>query len=361
MAELLKNVFNQQFVEALANQCAAYDASFSPRQFLQSVLDAHWENRALKERMRHISQCLQQQLSGDYTQQLGVLLQVGPNFKGLPALVFPDFVALAGLEYVDLSLDALARFTPLCSSEFGIRPFLIRYPEASLAAVHLWATATDEHLRRLASEGIRPRLPWGQDVPWIKKNPVVVLPVLEKLKNDPSEYVRRSVANNLNDITKSHPQLVLSLATDWVQHSDNTAKLIKHALRGLLKKGDTTALSLFSFKPVACELQVFGVTETNIPLGGHTFLQCRLRHLGQETAKYRIDYAIQFARPAQKWSRKVFRGPEKILAPAETLAFSRKLNFVDLTTRKHYPGKHILELWVNGEKMGQCHFELTNT
>jgi 3-methyladenine DNA glycosylase AlkC len=358
MAELLKNVFNPAFVEALANRCAQYDTGFSPVHFSKAVLDADWEKRALKERMRHISHCLQTHLQGEYAAQLAVLLQVGPYFKGLSALVFPDFVALAGLDEAERSIDALARFTPLCTSEFGIRPFLIRYPDACMAAVHRWATAPDEHLRRLASEGIRPRLPWGQDVPWIKKNPEAVLPVLEKLKNDTSAYVRRSVANNLNDITKSKPELVLQLAAAWMQVSDETAKLLKHALRGLLKKGDPTALALFAYTPAHCTIDTLSLSASQIPLGGNCTLLLELTHQGNEKAAYRIDYAIQFARPGNKESRKVFRGPEKVLASGERLQFKRKLNFVDLSTRKHYPGLHHLTILVNGENMGTCSFML---
>ncbi|MDH4209126.1 MAG: DNA alkylation repair protein, partial [Anaerolineae bacterium] len=251
MPEKLKDLFFtasfiSQLGEALHRACSDFDRD----NFSSLVFDASWERRELKERMRHVTQCLHQTLGKEYPEALGILREIAPSFTGFDTMVFPDYVQCYGLDHWDLSLPALAFFTTLCSSEYAIRPFLDQDPQRAMQYLHTWAEDENEHVRRLASEGCRPRLPWGMALPRFKQDPSPILPVLEKLKDDPSEYVRKSVANNLNDISKDHPELVLDICERWYGHTANTDWIVKHACRGLLKAGHRRAMHLFGFADI---------------------------------------------------------------------------------------------------------------
>jgi 3-methyladenine DNA glycosylase AlkC len=348
MAELLKNMYSPELVAKLAAACARVDKKFDATAFTSDVFDQQWEQRELKDRMRHITHCLHKHLHGDYATQLASLYKASPGFSGFTAVLFSDFVEIFGLDTPDISIPALADFTLLCSSEFAIRPYLIRYPERMLDVCNRWAEHENEHIRRLASEGSRPRLPWGQDVPWIKKNPAVVVPILEKLKNDPSDYVRRSVANSLNDISKTHPQLVMEIATRWKGQSTATDKLLKHALRGLLKKGHADALALFGFQQVDYKLHHFSLSPQELRIGDKIGFALELEHSGQKAANFRLEYVIHYVKANGSHTPKVFQITERVLEAGEKVNIKRQQALADLTTRKHYPGEHLLAIHLNG-------------
>src|SRR4030042_5071020 len=225
--------FIAELAEALHRVCDDFDGD----RCSNLVFDASWESRELKERRRHVTECLHETLDREYPEALEILIEIAPSFSGFDTMVFPDYVQCYGLEHWDLSLPALAFFTPLCSSEYAIRPFLDRDPQRAMEALYAWAEDENPHLRRLASAGCRPRLPWGVALPQFKKDTSPILPVLEKLKDDPPQNVRKSVANNPNDIFKDHPQLVLDICERWYRHSANTDWIAQHDSRGLLKTG----------------------------------------------------------------------------------------------------------------------------
>lgn len=359
MAEPLKNMYSPELVARLAAACARADNSFNSHAFTQAVFDAQWPQRELKDRMRHITRMLGQFLQGDYSQQLATLYAASPGFGGFTAVLFSDFIEVYGLEYPEISIPGLADFTLLCSSEFAIRPYLIRYPERLLEQCLIWAEHENEHIRRLASEGTRPRLPWGQDVPWIKKNPAIVLPILEKLKNDTSEYVRRSVANSLNDISKSHPELAIETALRWKGKSKPTDKLLKHALRGLLKKGHPTALGIFGFAVVPFKVHRFSLSTDQIRIGDKLSFELEIEHNAPKNAAlFRLEYAVHYVKANGSRSVKVFQILERELQAGEKLALKRQQAFADLTTRKHYPGEHELAIHLNGQAIGRASFLL---
>lgn len=358
MAEPLKHMYSPELVARLAAACARVDGHFDSQAFSAAVFDDLWPQRELKDRMRHITQQLGRFLTGDYSQQLQTLYRASPGFSGFTAILFSDFVEVFGLDYPDISIPALADFTLLCSSEFAIRPYLIRYPDRMMEECNRWASHPNEHVRRLASEGSRPRLPWGQDVPWIKKNPAAVLPILEKLKNDPSEYVRRSVANSLNDISKTHPQLVMEVANRWKGQSSATDKLLKHALRGLLKKGYPEALALFGFQNVAFQLHHFALSSPQLAPGEKLWFEFEIEHSGAQPALYRLEYVIHYLKANGSKTPKVFQISERQLQPGEKVSFKRQQAFADLTTRKHYAGEHQLALHINGQAVSTIPFFL---
>jgi len=355
---VLKDAFDAAFVQALSGAAKELEPTFDQERWHQLAMPAHWPDMSLKQRMRHLSQLLGSCLPGDYARQLPVVVALATQFRSLAGMLFPDFVEVHGTAEPDLSIPALAELTSSFSAEFAVRPFLQLYPERMLQQHLAWADYPNEHVRRLASEGLRPRLPWGQDVGWLKKDPTVTLPVLEKLKNDPSEYVRRSVANHLNDISKSHPDWLLAVAASWKGQSTATDALLKHALRGLLKKGRAEAHQLFGFEAPNFALHHWGIHPNQLVLGQKATLSLAIEHRGSESSQYRVEYRIHFVKSNGQRSPKVFQIAEKSLAPGEKMELSRSHAFADLTTRKHYPGPHLLELQVNGQVAASCEFVL---
>lgn len=253
MAEALKHLYGKEYIKLLSDEISNIYPDFPAVKFNSLVFDKEWPRRELKQRMRHITECLGSTLPGNYTFALDILMKARPRmtghkYIGFANICFADFVEVYGLDHYAKSIPALELFTIGSSSEFAVRPFIVKYPDLMMKQMLTWAHHPHEHVRRLASEGCRPRLPWAMGLPEFKKDPSPILPILEALKNDPSEFVRRSAANNLNDIAKDHPELVLKLAGQWKGISEGTDSLIKHGCRSLLKKGNTKALEYFGLR-----------------------------------------------------------------------------------------------------------------
>jgi 3-methyladenine DNA glycosylase AlkC len=230
----------------------------------------------------------------------------------------------------------------------------------TLDVMQAWSTNDNEHVRRLASEGCRPRLPWSFQLKQLIADPIPVASILENLKSDPSLYVRKSVANHLNDITKDHPAWVLEKLEGWDQTNAHTAWIMKQALRTLIKKGDTRALHVFGAGHKAdVKVEIFSVTPAMLKLGGAVDITAKLSSTGSAPQKLLIDYAVHYVKKAGGTSKKVFKWKELTLAPNASfeLAITRAIR--DFTTRTHYPGRHSVELIVNGEVLARASFDLT--
>ncbi len=358
MAEPLKNLYNETFFQTLIKKFQEHHPSFPDKSFLEKIFDAEWEARELKDRMRHITLCLQEVLGLPYSKTIELYTKVISGSSGFEYMFFPDYVEVFGLDELETSLDAMAHFTEWASAEFAIRPFIIKYEERVMQQILDWADHQNHHVRRLASEGCRPRLPWAMALPKYKKDPAPILPILEKLKNDPSEYVRRSVANNLNDISKDHPELVLSIAKKWLGKTKETDWVVKHALRGLLKQGNTEALVLFGFaNPEKIAVQNFSITTNPVAIGKDLFFNFEINSQASKPTKLRVEYAIDFVKKTGKTSRKVFKITENTYPNGNT-KMERKQPFKDFSTRKHYPGKHGLAILINGVVKGELDFEV---
>jgi 3-methyladenine DNA glycosylase AlkC len=274
------------------------------------------------------------------------------------AVIFSEFVGRYGLEHWELSLPALAFFTPLASSEFGIRPFLLQDPERVLVTMREWANHPDEHVRRLASEGCRPRLPWGVSLPVFKEDPRPLLPILETLKDDPSDYVRKSVANNLNDISKDHPELVLDVCERWLGHSQERDRVVKQACRTLLKAGNPRALRLFGFgDPALIDVENLTLDRECISIGEDLQLSFELKVRAQEACPVRLERVVYYVKARGDLSPKVFQIKEGSFQPGDHV-ISRKHSFADLSTRRHYPGRHHIAVVVNGVEKARATVEL---
>lgn len=359
MSEKLKDrFFTPAVIDRLVECIEEVYQPFDAGHFRSILYDANWEDRELKARMRHISHALQQTLPSDYEKAIHVLTQVAPSFQGFDGMVFPDFVECFGLNHPELSLKTLTFLTQFSSAEFAIRPFLLNDTAGILEWMSNLAESDNHHVRRFASEGCRPGLPWAMAVPALKQHPYPMIEILEKLRDDESEYVRKSVANHLNDISKDYPELVLEIARRWQGQSDRTDWIIKRACRTLLKAGDARAMVLFGFTPSeALHVDKLRVDPAALLMGETVVLSFDLRVETSEAAMVRVEYAIDFVKTKGKTSRKVFHITEATCAPG-IHPFSKSYTFQDRTTRKHYPGSHQVSVIINGVEKDHCFVSL---
>lgn len=353
MAEPLKNLFTKEITADFGRRLERIQPSFQASAFTDRVFDTDWEGRELKERMRHISDSLAATLLLDFPDSIGDILQVVRELRqdsttefSFGHMFLPDYVEVYGLDHYELAVAAMEEVTQLISCEFAVRPYLRDFPEEMEAQMLSWSLHPNRQVRRLASEGFRPRLPWGMGIPRLKADPAPILPVLENLRQDPCEIVRRSVANNLNDISKDHPGLVLEIAGRWLgQHAD-TDKLVKHALRGLLKQGHPEALRLMGYGDAdAIVVRHWRGEPMALRIGESWEFGFEIRLASPQ--RIRLEYAIDFVKARGQASRKVFQIAEGDY-DAGTHVFRRKHSFQERTTRKHYPGAHRVTLVVNG-------------
>lgn len=363
---LLKNIFSKQLLEQVANEVFSVHPPFDRAAFLSLVFEEKWGSLELKQRARHISNCLQKCLPPDYPTALSLLVKMVEKMVARDGermafewFFLPDFVEVFGVDDFENSIPALEKITRLCSAEFAVRPFLLRFPEKMNPQMLAWSRHESPMVRRLASEGFRPRLPWGMGVPSLKRDPSPMLPVLENLKNDPAETVRRSVANHLNDISKDHPDLALSLAKNWKGTSPEVDWVVRHALRGLLKKGNTQALRLFGFESGQSAAIVSELKCTpELRIGERLFFSFQLQNVGDKPVNIRLEYAIDYQTLSGKTSRKVFKISELTLDAGQSARFDKSQRFQDFTTRKHFSGRHRLEILTNGNVAAGLDFQL---
>ncbi len=349
MLKLLKDLYNTEYINLLSHNILDNFTNFDKDNFILVIFNDEWELRELKQRMRHISSTLYKFLPQDYTKSISILKKVFLSMNSqysLENMIFQDFVEVYGLDDFEISMDALTCFTINSSSEFAIRRFILKYPKMTMNTMKLWASDKNEHIRRLASEGCRPRLPWAIALQKFKENPEEVLEILEILKDDTSLYVRKSVANNFNDISKDNPQILKTIAKSWIGVSKNRDWILKHACRTLLKNSDREVLELFGFKKNDTLCIHDFVLDTNVKMGDElsfSFFLSSSENLG----KLRIEYALEFLRLKNKYSKKVFKISEGTYNE-KSKNISKKYSFKEISTRKYYEGKHKLSIIVNG-------------
>lgn len=350
MPEPLKNLYSEELIASLSRELELVYDDFNSDAFHKGIFCDDWEQKELKERMAHVSVTLHKYLPENYQESVEILKSVSSHFSGFGYMSFPCFVELYGLDEYEVSIPALEHFTEHSSSEFAVRPFIRKYPGRMMAQMEKWAESDNHHLRRLASEGCRPRLPWAGALPEFKKNPDPILRVLEKLKNDNSEYVRRSVANNLNDISKDNPQVTISVAKKWMGRNPHTDRLMKHACRTLLKQGNREVLEMFGFvKPGHIRVEEFKIQESVVMeeiLNFSFILKTQHGRLG----KLRIEYAVDFMKKNGKPSRKLFKISESDFS-GQKKVIRKKHSFKSISTRKYYAGTHGLAVVVNGKEL----------
>jgi 3-methyladenine DNA glycosylase AlkC len=355
-------MYNVQFFERLCPVLNQVIPDFDERKFIHTVFDDKWPDLELKQRTRQITLALHQCLPADFSEAAGLIINISAQLRkqGLeqhyPFIFLPDYIEVYGIENFSVSMKSLEECTKLVSAEFAIRPFIVRYPEEAMKCMSCWSTHPDAAVRRLSSEGCRPRLPWAMGLPAFKKDPSPILPILENLKADMSEYVRRSVANNLNDIAKDHPDIVLDIAKKWRGKSVETDWILRHGCRTLLKHGQKEALHLHGFNPTV-KADVKNLRLSNkVVVGMHLEFEFDFIHREKQSALFRFEYAIEYLTRTGKTSRKVFKLNENMYQPGKMIHFERKQSFKNFTTRQHYKGKHYLSILANGKELAKSEF-----
>lgn len=359
MAEPLKEMFNAAYFGRLATELTKIHPSFRKEEFLKEVHQGH-EGRSLNERMRHASLTLQKYLPQAYPLALEIMKELIPHMdRGYTSLLFPDFVGVFGLSHFDDSLDALKYFTQFGSSEFAIREFLRKDFEKTLEVMHTWAEDENVHVRRLSSEGSRPRLPWSFKLDRVIQNPKLTLPILEKLKADKELYVRKSVANHLNDISKEAPELSLQILQNWKGYSKETDWILKHGARTLLKRGDAQVLEIFGVGGSSqLVIRDFDLGKDSVHIGAALPFSFTLYNEGTINLNARIEFAVYYRKKSGELSKKVFKISERTLEPLQEIHLEKSVSFKLITTRVFHLGIHSLSIIVNGKESSQKEFVL---
>ena len=356
----LKSFFSPALVQRLAAELERADALFPGEAFVQTAC-AGLEQLELLERGRQLCRALRQHLPAEYPRAIELLLRsLGAPHQSdellgggmAPFFYLPHvlFVAEHGLEHFDLSLRAQYELTQRFSAEFSIRHYIARDPDRTLAALHEWSSDDNAHVRRLASEGTRLRLPWAMRVRWLDEHPERVLALLERLKDDPSSMVRRSVANNLNDLGKVHPQLLTDTCARWLEGASAERRaLVEHALRSAVKRAEPNALRLLGYGgKAAVTVESVRFEPARVPIGSRVALSFVLRSTARKPQELLVDIAVSFVKASGRTSPKVFKLKRITLPARGQLELSSRISLAVHTTRKPQPGPHAVHVLVNG-------------
>ena len=373
MAEPFKNLLNKEIIESMATHFQRQWPELDDKAFVAMAtndLDA----LELKARTERITETMIDHLPADFEKAAKIMLASlgtpladdisagtvdAKGISGWAVTPMTHYVGLRGHDHFDLSMMLFKEMTKRASSEFGIRFFILASPNKTLEALRTWTTDDNQHVRRLVSEGIRPRLPWAMQLPMFIKDPTPVIDLLEKLKDDEAEYVRRSVANNLNDIAKDHPDLVADIAERWLQGANQERKrLIKHACRTLIKNGHKKTLAVLGFKAVKIKYANIDILTPTVVFGDALEFRFSLcPDINQDQAVI-IDYIIHHQKANGSTSPKVFKWRTTTLAAEKTLTSTKKHTIKKITTRVYYPGLHRVEIMVNGVSVAAADFQL---
>jgi 3-methyladenine DNA glycosylase AlkC len=368
MAEPLKKQFGAEIVNTIAMMISRVFPAFEQDAFIKDALD-EYESLDLMPRGRKIARTLRGHLLGDYPEAVEILLQsLGPkldkteDFGMAPFLYLPHicFVAEYGLDHFEVSMRAQYELTQRFSAEFSIRPFLRRHTAATLARLNEWAKDPSPHVRRLVSEGTRPRLPWAPRLREFQKDPRPVLALLELLKDDPELYVRRSVANNLNDIGKDHPELLVETARRWMNNATEERRwLVKHALRSAVKRAEPGSLEVIGVgEDVEVSINNATITPQRVMIGGSVEIAFEVTNTSSRRQRILADVSVHFMKANGNTSPKVFKLKTIDLAPQETARMRKSVSLAEMTTRKHYAGTHKVDVVLNGRAEPLGTFEL---
>jgi 3-methyladenine DNA glycosylase AlkC len=371
--EPFKEKINARLVNHMAECLWHNQVPFERERFLALALDG-LELKELKARCQQVAGALQQSLNEPFPIVAGKLSSClkaipGENatsknqedgLEGWSIWILQEYVAENGLDHPEHALPLLREMTRRFTSEFGIRPFIENHPLITLKTFQVWAKDPCEHVRRLVSEGSRPLLPWGKRLKRLAADPSPVIPLLETLKDDPSPYVRRSVANHLNDLSKINPDLACTLAGRWAQHaSPQRRTIVRQGLRTLIKKGHPKALALIGCnQDPEVNIEWTSPCQKRIPTAGNLSLQVRLDSSSVETQTLEVDYVIHHLKANGSHSPKVFKWKNLSLPAQASVYLNKNHSFRPVTTRRYYPGTHRFELRINGKTYHGFDFQL---
>lgn len=366
MSSLLKDIYSPAFFNTIIPVFKKSISGFDDKKFNALIFDKEWKDKELKQRMRHTAIVLNKFLPADFEKAALVINRLIAGFRQsgireqtIEFMFLPDYIELYGLSHFDVSVKLIEQVTQFTSCEYAVRPLILKYRDAMLSQMLEWSKHESHYVRRLASEGSRPRLPWAMALAALKKNPKPVLPILENLKTDTSEYVRRSVANSLNDIAKDNPAIVISIARKWKGISKETDVIIKHGCRTLLKQAHPEILKYYRLDGTKnIKTGQFKILTPAVKTGNSLEFSFTIQNTGKKANTIRLEYAVYYLKQNDQYGKKVFKISERCFGPGEKTVINRKQSFRIITTRKFYPGKHKLSLIVNGKENKPVEFRL---
>ncbi len=364
----MKDGLGPSSVERLARNLALVHSGFAVRAFVRDACRG-LEALELKARVSHVAEAMVAHLPDDFpTVAAGFAQSVAKwdrgaandPLRGFAAWPVFVFVERAGGQHFTISMNALRDLTHLFTAEFSVRFFVLADSPRAMKIMESWTSHPSEQVRRLASEGIRPRLPWAGRLPHFQQDPRPVLKILEKLKDDESEYVRRSVANCLADVAVDHPDLVIQTCRAWMKGASPGRRwIIKRATRNLIKSGHPGIWGLHGYaEEPKLRIERLRVMPKTVSLGEKFELQFELHSESERGQKLVVDYVVHHVKASGKSSAKVFKLGELELAAGSGVKFSKTHAFRRITTRTYYPGPHRIESQVNGERHGQVQVDL---
>lgn len=365
--EPFKNMINEKVALQMARAISRNYAQFDQKSFLKNI-KKELEPKELKDRVRHLSLKLKTHLPEDQVKSLAIILgaikqgeEDDIGLSGFSAWPLTEYISQYGIEHFDQSMKALKEITKVFTSEFGVRAFFIHDQDKALKYFNKWASDKNEHVRRWVSEGSRPLLPWGQKLHSFVADPILTWHLLDQLKNDQSEYVRKSVANHINDHSKNHPDFVIKKLSEWRKsHPEDKSIdwIIRHASRTLIKKGHKDAFHLHGVEASKIKVLYQKILKKKIKVGTALQVEVEIQNLGPKRAKVILDHEIHLLKSNHGHNIKCFKGKSVELDPEERVMLSFNIPFKVVTTRKYYSGKHFWNISVNGQSEEKLEFML---
>lgn len=364
MSTALKHRYSPEFFQTFCKALNTAAPEIDTSSFLNDVFSPSFEQAELKGRMTLIVGVLKHYLPDHFPTACEVIIRtvsalkklgVGENFE---YMFLPEYVAIYGIEEFDVATSTLAAITGFTSAEFAVRPFILKQPADMIALMKTWSKHKDAKVRRLSCEGARPRLPWAMSLPDFIKDPTPVLPILEELKNDVNEAVRRSVANHLNDISKDNPEIAKRLALKWLGKSEAIDAVVKHGCRSLLKAGDPDILKLFNLHSDGLTLRNFDLVTKSVSMGERLHFNFSIKNESKEDRLVRIEYLVHLLKKNGDLAPKIFKISEREVSAGQEIDIERSHHFKPITTRVYYSGTHKLSVVLNGKVMNEESFDL---
>ena len=371
--EPFKNVFNRKVIATLGRLLAREIPRFSLKKWNADAC-ADLESLEMKQRWLQVTHALARHLPSDFPEAAAVIrrllhpncecdpLREGTTADGVQSwMIAPlaDYAGIYGKNHLPVAMELLRELTMRFTSEFGVRHLLLHDAPACLQIMHGWLDDPNDHVRRWLTEGTRPRLPWGAQIPGFIADPTATQKILHALRDDPSEYVRRSVANHLNDIARDHPQLALQIAEKWMKNAPAPRKkLLRHAMRNLLKKGEPQALALHGLAAPQLGDVSFTLASSSVPFYGDLSCLLEMTSLATVEQRLRLDIIVHYQKANGSLSPKTFLWKEIGLPAGQVHRAERRQSFRKITTRLYHPGLHRVELAINGCVMAQREFTL---
>ncbi|QDK38427.1 DNA alkylation repair protein [Bdellovibrio sp. NC01] len=359
-----KHFYNKAYLKRLGKSLAAVHPEFKEADLVK--LEHDLNKLEMKARVHLIRDHLAVSLPADFKKTVRLLKEATKNsaLSGFELWPITEYVQRHGLQHPEISLEALKYLTPLFTAEFAVRPFISHHQDLTMEFLLKCSVSDDHHVRRWASEGSRSRLPWGERLHAFIKKPELTYGILDNLKYDESMYVRKSVANHLNDISKDNPDKVIQKLSEWQkqappEHQDKITWIIKHALRSLIKAGDPKALKLIGVNSGA-KVQVadFKISGKQFQLGDRLEFEFTVKSDANKDQKLVIDYIIHFVKANKKTAPKVFKLKNVNLPAKGELKIAKSHHLKRVTTRTFYPGQHAIEIQINGAKVGKKDWKL---